>query len=421
MTAHWPADANILDPGIFPAEKGPPHALFRAWRETDPVHWNPATPDYVPTVPASSMTKGFWALTRYQDVFDVSRDQERFSSYDEGFVIWDLEEQELALHRANFMGMRPADHSAVKQVVLPAFAPKVLQAMVPELDRLAQEIVDDVAGQGRCEFVFEVASKLPVYTFCELMGIPEAMRAKVVDLGNAMADVETRSLHTLDPTMQLFAISEELCEQKRRHPDGRLLSALVHDTTLRLSQLQINMIFLVFSIAGHETTRSTAAHFIYLMSTHPEQCELLLSDIDKHLENAIEEVLRYSSTTTNFRRTATVDTEIGGHPVRKGDKIYLSYAAANRDPSVFENPDVFDITRANARKHLAFGTGPHVCIGARLARMELYALLKQILARIPDFRISGEPKWLRSIWFNAILELPITFTPEHRRPLRAVG
>lgn len=119
-------------------------------------------------------------LTRYQDVFDVSRDQERFSSYDEGFVIWDLEEQELALHRANFMGMRPVDHGAVKQVVLPAFSPKAMQVMVPEIDRLAREIVDEIAGRGECEFVFDVASKLLVYTFCELMGIPEALRAKVV-------------------------------------------------------------------------------------------------------------------------------------------------------------------------------------------------------------------------------------------------
>jgi cholest-4-en-3-one 26-monooxygenase len=133
----WPADANILDPDIFPMEKGPPHALFKRWRESDPVHWNPATPSYVPTAPASSMTRGFWVLTRYQDVFDVSRDQERFSSYDEGFVIWDLEDQELALHRANFMGMRPAHHGAVKQVVLPAFSPKAMQVIVPEIDRLA--------------------------------------------------------------------------------------------------------------------------------------------------------------------------------------------------------------------------------------------------------------------------------------------
>jgi cholest-4-en-3-one 26-monooxygenase len=414
----WSADANILDPDIFPNEKGPPHALFDIWREKDPVHWNPATPAYVPTIPASSMTKGFWVLTRYEDVFEVSRDQERFSSFDQGFVIWDLEDQELAIHRANFMGMPPDDHAAVKQVVMPAFAPRSLQAIAPELDRLAQEIVDDVAGAGQCEFVFDVASKLPVYTFCELMGIPEALRSTVVELGNAMADVETRNQHSLDPTLQLFAIAEDLSEQKRRQPDGSLMSALVHDTTLGLTQLNINMFFVVFSIAGHETTRSTAAHFMHLMSTHPGQLELLLSDIDGHLENAIEEVLRFSSTTTNFRRTAMVDTEIGGRPVKKGDKIYMSYAAANRDPAVFENPHVFDITRANARKHLTFGTGPHVCIGARLARMELHALLKQVLTRMPDFHLGAEPQWLRSIWFNAITSLPVAFTPE-RPAMRA--
>ena len=408
----WPADANILDPDIFPHEKGPPHGLFDTWRAADPIHWNPPTDGYVPTVPASSMTKGFWVLTRYQDVFEVSRDQERFSSYDEGFVIWDLEAEELARHRANFMGMRPGEHTAVKQLVMPAFSPKTMQAMAPEIDRLAKEIVDDIAADGNCEFVFEVASKLPVYTFCELMGIPDELRSKVVDLGNAMADVETRSHHSLDPTLQLFGIAEALSEQKRQRPDGSLLSVLVHDQTLGLNQMNINMMFLVFAIAGHETTRSTAAHFVYLMKAYPEQYRLLLSDIDKHLENAIEEVLRFTSTTTNFRRTATVDTEIGGHPVKKGDKIYLSYAAANRDPAVFENPHVFDITRENARKHLAFGTGPHVCIGARLARLELLALLKALLTRFPGFQIDGEPEWLRSIWFNAITSLPIAFTPE---------
>jgi cholest-4-en-3-one 26-monooxygenase len=252
------------------------------------------------------------------------------------------------------------------------------------------------------------------------MGIPEEMRSRVVDLGNAMADVETRGQHTLDPTFQLFAISEELSEQKRRRPDGSLLSVLVHDKSLGLTQTNINMFFIVFAVAGHETTRSTAAHFMYLMKTHPDQYRLLLGDIDKYLENAIEEVLRYTSTTTNFRRTATIDTEIGGQPVRKGDKIYLSYAAANRDPSVFDAPGVFDITRSNARKHLAFGTGPHVCLGARLARMQVNALLRQILTRIPDFQISGEPEWLRSIWFNAITRLPISFTAERRDPPEAV-
>ncbi len=406
-------DSNILDPGIFPAERGAPHGLFDAWRQKDPVHWNPPTPNYVPTQPGSTMTKGFWVLTRYQDVFDVSRDQETFSSFDEGFVIWDLDEEELGRQRANFMGMQPVDHAAVKQFLMPAFSPKALQKLVPEIERLAGEIVDHIAARDHCEFVYDVASKLPVYTFCELMGIPEGLREKVVELGNAMADVETRANHEIDPTFQLFGLAEEISKQKRQNPDDSLLSLLVNDQALGLSQMAINMFFIVFAIAGHETTRSTAAHFIYLMNANPEQFDLLKSDIDKHLENAIEEVLRYTSTTTNFRRTATKDTEIGGTPIKAGDKIYLSYSAANRDPAVFENPHQFDITRGNARKHIAFGTGPHICIGARLARIQLHALLKQMVTRLPDISLSGEPQWLSSIWFNAITQLPIKFTPEH--------
>lgn len=407
-----PMDANILDPGIFPAEKGPPHALFDAWRASDPVHWNPPTPNYVPTLPGSAMTNGFWVLTRYDDVVEASKDQDRFSSHEAGFVIWDVDDEELGRQQANFMGMLPADHMAVKRVVWPAFAARAIQGMMPEIDRLAGEIVDDIAARGACEFVFDVAAKLPVYTFCELMGIPEAMRAKVVNLGNAMADVETRAQRSDNPVFELFALAEQVSELKRRQPDNSLMSVIAHDTSLGLTQMNINQLFIVFAIAGHETTRSTAAHFMYLMQAHPDQYRLLCSDIDAHLENAIEEVLRFTSTTTNFRRTVMADTEIGGQPVKKGDKIYLSYAAANRDPAVFENPHVFDITRKNVRKHLAFGSGPHVCIGAQLARVQLQALLKQIVTRIPDFRIAGEAEWLHSIWFNAITRLPVEFTPE---------
>ena len=156
------------------------------------------------------------------------------------------------------------------------------------------------------------------------------------------------------------------------------------------------MFFQVFAVAGHETTRSTASHFINLMNRFPEQYELLREDLDGQIDNAIEEVLRYTSTTTNFRRTTTAATEIGGVPVEKGAKILMSYAGANRDPDVFEDPHQFDITRQNARKHLAFGTGPHVCIGARLARLQLKALLKQIVTRLPDIRVV-EAEWLKHL------------------------
>ena len=278
---------------------------------------------------------------------------------------------------------------------------------------MAAEIVGSAARKGNCEFVSEVAARLPIYTFCELMGIPENLRDQVADYGNALADVESRTEHSLDPMIGLFALAQELAEEKRRNPDDRLLSAMVNDTTLNLDPMQINQFVLVFAMAGHETTRSTAAHFIHLMLKHPDQYALLRSDFDGHIENAIDEVLRYTSTTTNFTRTAMEDTEIGGYPVKKGDNIYLSFAAANRDPAVFEDPHRFDITRANAKRHLAFGTGPHVCIGARLAKMQLRALLKEVVTQMPDIRLAGEPEWLRSVWFNAIIRMPVTFTPAH--------
>ena len=138
----------------------------------------------------------------------------------------------------------------------------------------------------------------------------------------------------------------------------------------------------------------------------------LRSDPDRYLPNAIEEVLRFSPPVTNFCRTALEDTTIGNQQIKKDDKIYLSYPAANRDPSVFSEPDRFDITRSNANKHLSFGTGEHVCIGASLARMQLKHLLKQIVTRIPNIRPAGEKKQLRSIWFNAIMEMNVEFEPE---------
>ena len=365
-------------------------------------------------MPGASVHQGFWVLTRFDDVYSVSRNQELFTSHDGSPIIWDFEPQQLAIQQASLMGMQPANHAALKRLVMPSFSPKELQSFYPEVDRLAKEIVSDVAPRGGCEFVFDVASKLPVYTFCTLMGIPESLHQQVFELGNAAADTENPARRDSDASapMQLMAIAAELTQQKLEQPDNSMLSRLIHGEVdgQKLDQLSINMFFVTLSIAGHETTRSTATHFVRLMNEHPEQYELLRSDVDKYLPNAIEEVLRFSPPVVKFRRTATQDTEIGGYPIKQGDKVYLSYPAANRDPEVFDNPNEFDITRENASKHLSFGTGPHVCLGARLARYQLQALLKEIVLQLPDIRPTGENEMLKSIWFNAIINMPVTYT-----------
>ena len=409
-----PIETNLINPDLLMERNGPPHDLFDLWRKQEPVHWNPAPQDYEAPGAGMEVTKGFWALTRYQDVYDVSRNQALFSSYEGGPIIWDHNEEVLALQRAGMMGMQPEQHGQIKRLVMPPFAPRELQAWGPEIDRLAKEIVDDIAQQGRCEFVFDVASKLPVYTFCKLMGIPDALHERVFQLGNMAADTENRQNQEENPSMELFMIAHQLTEEKKATPDDSMLSRLIHGEIdgEKPNEDMIKMFFVILSIAGHETTRTTATHFIRLMNEHPDQYELLRSDIDRYLSGAIDEVLRYSPPVVKFRRTAMQDTDIGGYKVSKGDKIYLSYPAANRDPSVFEDPHRFDITRRNSGKHLSFGTGPHVCLGSRLAKRQLEALLREIVSRIPDIKPSGEYKMLRSIWFNAIIDMPVTFTPE---------
>lgn len=410
-------DTNLADADLIPGRRGPPHDLFASWRRDDPVHWNPP-PDpavYKTVLGGADLHQGFWVLTRYQDVFDVSRDQSLFSSHTGGPIIWDLvDPMSLRQQQAGLMGMPPDLHAKVKRLVLPPFSNQALAAFEPDIARAAREIVDAVAPHGACEFVFDVASRLPVYTFCTLMGVPQEDREQIFRLGNAAADVEAEKLVDENPVPQLFMFSAKLAEEKRRQPDRSMISAYANGDVdgEKLNDAQIGMFFVTMSIAGHETTRGTAAHFIRLMSEHPDQYALLRSDPDRYLPNAIEEVLRFAPPVIQFRRTVTADTTVGGQPMAAGDKVYLSYAAANRDPSTFPDPDRFDITRDNAARHLSFGTGPHVCVGARLARIQLRLLLKEVVARIPDIRPVGEPTFLRSIWFNAIIKMPVAFTPE---------
>ncbi|MCY3795006.1 MAG: hypothetical protein OXG51_11630, partial [Gammaproteobacteria bacterium] len=283
---------NLIDPTLIPANGGPPHELFDAWRERDPVHWNPPPKGYESPMRGSSVTHGFWVLTRYQDVVDVSRNQALFSSHEGGPIIWDLEPPQLAMQRANMMGMEPANHMAVKKLVMPPFAPSELAAFHPEIDRLARSIVDSVACAGGCEFVFDVASKLPVHTFCKLLGVPDRLRETVFKLGNQAADTENpaRADHASSAPLALLKIARELAEEKKANPDGSMLSRLVHGEVDgdEPDETVIGMFVVTLSIAGHETTRSTAAHFVRLMNEHPHPYELPPSDTDRYLPNPIE-------------------------------------------------------------------------------------------------------------------------------------
>ena len=407
---------NLVDVDLIPRGKGPPLDLFARGRRDDPVHWNPppAAGSYVSRMAGTTMEKGFWVLTRYEDVEAVSRDQDLFSSWLGSPIIWDYSGEALELQRAGMMGMEHDRHLRTKRLVTPVFSPKVLRDLEPAIERVAKEIVDKVASAGRCEFVFDVASRLPVYTFCRLLGVPDADRELIFELGNGAADTENGDSDHQQVVARLMEYATNLAAEKAANPDDSMMSKVVNGEVDgdRLSPTEVAMFFVLLSIAGHETTRSTAVHFIRLMTEHPDQYALLRSDPERYLPNAIDETLRFSPPVIKFRRTATRDTRIGAQDIKSGDKIYLSYPAANRDPEVFADPDRFDIMRKNASQHLSFGVGPHFCLGARLASMQLRHLLLQVINRIPDFRIGGDVTYLRSIWFSAIMNMPLEFTPE---------
>jgi len=408
-------DFNIVDAGLVREQKGPPIEFFEYLRPNDPVHWNPANENYKPLNPELQLTEGFWILSRYADVQTASRDNDVFSSHAGSPLIWDLNEFQLSMQQAGIMGKDNPEHKALRKVALPPFMPNSLKEFQPNIEQVAKEIVDEIAPRGECELVFEVASRLPVYTFCEIMGIPEQDREFIFTLGNQMADVETPNEDPDNPPQfQLFAYCEELCNKKRENPDDSLVSRYVNGEVEgeKVDQLTINMFFITLSIAGHETTRNTLVHFFRLMKEYPEQYALLKSDLDAHLGNALLEVLRFSPPVMQFRRTCKEDVEIGGRQLKKGDKVMLSYVSANRDEDIFDEPDRFDITRSNAKKQLAFGSGPHACLGSQLALLQLQVLIRELLGRLPDIEPTGDYEYLDSIWFHGIMKMPCSFTPE---------
>jgi cytochrome P450 len=408
-------DLNLADPELLVKGNGPPFEMLARWRKEDPVHWNPPPPGYDNPNPQFRMDKGFWVLTRYEDVYDASRKPLLFSSAVGGATIWDLEGSWLEAQRAGMLGMDPPKHVRVKSLVVTPFMPRKIDAFTPEMEAVVRELVDDVASRGECEFVYDIAARLPVYTFCVLMGIPVEQRQRVFEMGNAYADIENphdmRAIH-----FEMDALATKLADEKRKAPDETMMSAYANAVVdgKPLSQREITMFFTTIAVAGHETTRNTATHFVRLMAQYPDQRALLLSDIDKYLTNAIHEVLRFSPPVIEFRRTTTEDIELRGKQIKKGDKIYFSYASVNRDEDVFEDPDRFDITRHNADKHLSFGIGQHACLGARLALKQLHLLLKELYTRLPDIEPTEAPDYINSIMFHGLRTMPVRFTPEQR-------
>jgi cholest-4-en-3-one 26-monooxygenase len=315
------------------------------------------------------------------------------------------------------INMDPPGHVKYRRLVQRGFTPKMVAQLEPRIRAHARRIIDNVARKGHCDFVNHIACELPLILICELMGVPDEDRPQIFEWSNALIGNDDPEMKAgADPmqvSAQMWMYSNALAQKKKEQPDDTLISKYVHGEVdgMRISEFELNNFFLMLSVAGNETTRNATSHFMRLMSEHPDQFELLKTDVDRLLPGAIEEALRFAPPVVAFRRTALADTEIRGQAVKKGDKVLLSYPSANRDEEVFPEPDSFDIRRT-PNHHLSFGIGEHFCLGANFARMQLRAILREVVTRLPDIRVVKPPKFQRSNLIHGIREMQVEFTPE---------
>jgi cytochrome P450 len=374
----------------------------------------------VPENPFGTDDRGYYALVRYADVVEASRSPEVFSSAAGSTSIIDLP-VEFNEYFGSMINMDDPRHARLRRIVSRAFTPKMIKKFEDDVQRTAREIVDDLLRTGPCDFVQQVSARLPLKIICDMMSVPDDHYAMVLKNTNIIlsgADPEFISQNETEAITQLLTAGQdlanlvtELAEQRQANPGEDLVSALATANIdgEQLTPAELASFFVLLVVAGNETTRTAISHSLVLLTEHPDQRELLLADMEGRIGPAVEEIVRYVSPVIWMRRTVTRDIEMNGYSYREGDKTVLVYQAANRDGSVFSDPDAFDITRS-PNPHVGFGSaGPHFCLGAHLARREISAMLRELLTRVPDIRAAGEPDRLLSSFINGIKHLPCEF------------
>jgi cholest-4-en-3-one 26-monooxygenase len=399
-------DIDFTNPDFFAA--GPPHEAFKLLRAESPVHWHP--------YPKSD---GFWVITRYKDIWDISLDQKTFSSERRGTILRDWTPEELDSNRTLMLNMDPPKHTKYRRLVNLGFSPKMTDRLTPHIREMAARIVDGVAKQGRCDFVTGISAELPLQVIVEMMGVPLADRAKVFEWSNTMigfddpeySGTESREAGMM-AALEMYAYAQQLADERRARPRDDLLSVLLGAEVdgEKLSEIDFNSFFLLLLVAGNETTRNTISGGMLALFENPEQKKRLLAD-PSLIDKAVEEMVRWVAPVMYFVRTAQRDVEFRGHTIKEGQRVTLWYGSANRDESIFPDGDVFDVGRT-PNDHLGFGIGPHFCLGSNLARLEIKIIFEELLRRLPDIDLDGPVSRLRSNFIGGIKSMPVRFTPE---------
>jgi cytochrome P450 len=393
---------------LSPAER---EERFAELRADAPVTWHRQPESQL--LPESEGTGGYWAIVRYDDVREISRDPERFCS-GRGVMFEDIP-TELLEASQSFLAMDDPRHATLRKLVAEGFKPRAVKRIEEGIRADARTIVDELADQPDGDFVEAVAKRLPMMTIMRMLGVPEEDREAVlwgVDAAVSWNDAEflegRTPLEVVTESMTIMTgISYRLCGERREQPADDLITDLVQAEVdgQRLTDAEIGAFLVLLSVAGNDTTRHTTSHAMRALCDFPGQRAALLEDLDGLIETAVEEFVRWASPVMTFRRTATRDTEVAGQPIAEGQKVVMFYPSANRDESVFDRPNELDVGRSPNR-HVGFGGGgPHFCLGAPLARMQLKAIFTELLGRYPEVEV-GEPAYVVGNFVNGITRMP---------------
>ncbi len=386
-----PDDIDLTRPDLW---MGDPFPVLAQLRSSNPVYWHEAG------------DHPFWAVTRYEDIVTASKSPKIFCS-GQGIA---LQESELG-EVETLVNMDDPKHKWLRALVSRGFTPRRIGLLEPHVRELAVGILDGLSGAGEIDFVEDVAALLPIYVIGEMLGVPREDQHLIKVWSDALTEAIGQ-----DSGMQAYLRMVEyltgMQAARRAQPTDDLVSLLMEAEVegQGLSEDQQRGFFLLLEFAGNETTRNTIAGGMLALLENPDQWRML-GDDPSLLPSAVEEMLRFVSPVIQFRRTATVDCELGGQPIKAGDWIVVFYSAGNRDPEVFDHPDRFDITR-DPNPHIAFGGGgPHFCLGAALARLELRVMFEELLRRYPEVELAGPPTRVRSNFIRGIKEMPVRLGP----------